>query len=60
MNKTKTALTVEEHLNGVDYSDNGTYIPTKFSAGFLAFIQMANDGNLENKSPVIHYKVIDK
>lgn len=60
MNKTKVALTVEEHLNGVDYSDNGSYIPTKFSAGFLAFIQMANDGNLENKSPVIHYKVIDK
>lgn len=57
---TNRVLTVEEHLNNVDYSDDGFYVPSEFAAEFLAFIQMCNDGNLENKSPVIHYKVIDK
>ena len=56
-----TPPTVEDYLNTVNYnSENELYVPTAFAIGFMAFIKMVNDGKLENKSPLIHYKVVDK
>ena len=56
-----TPPTVEDYLNTVNYSsENDLYVPTAFAIGFMAFIKLVNDGKLENKSPLIHYKVVDK
>lgn len=54
------AKTVEEYLDEVSYADDGTYVPSQFAIFFAAFIQACNDGALENKSPLLHYKVIDE
>lgn len=52
---------VEEWLNEVDYSDNDSYVPSEFSLGFINFIKLVNGGRgEENKTPVIHYKMLDQ
>ena len=54
------AKTVEEYLDEVSYEDDGSYVPSQFAILFAAFILACNDGVLENKSPVLHYKVLDQ
>jgi predicted phage terminase large subunit-like protein len=52
-------MTVEEYLNGTDYSDNDTYIPSNFALEFVNFIKLVEGGDPENKTPVVHYKMVD-
>ena len=54
------AKTVEQWLNTVDYSNNQFYIPTDFSLDFINFVKLVNGGEgEENKTPVLHYKMLD-
>jgi SAM-dependent methyltransferase len=50
--------TVEEYLNDIDYGFDG-YVPKIESLNFINFIKLVNDGSEENKSPVVHMKVMD-
>ena len=50
--------TVEEYLDEVDYSFKD-YIPSLNALNFINFIKLVNDGSEENKSPVVHMKVLD-
>lgn len=55
-------MDLDERLNHVDYSyfHNG-YVPTKFALEFIAFIKLVNgSAGEENKSPVIHYDMLDQ
>lgn len=53
-------MTVDERLNSVDYS-YPDYVPSKESAKFINFIKLVNQdkGGEENKSPVVHMKMLD-
>ena len=53
------ALTVDEYLNSVDYSVDPTYVPSEFALEFVNFIKLVDGGESENKTPVVHYKMID-
>ena len=53
------APSVEELLNGVDYSDLENYIPSDFALEFVNFIKLVEGGKTENKTPVVHYRMID-
>jgi len=54
-------LTVDQWLDQVDYSDDSSYIPSIFALEFVNFIKLVNgtEGE-ENKTPVLHYKMLDK
>lgn len=53
--------TVDQWLNDTDYSDDPDYVPSEFALEFISFIKLVNgDKGEENKSPVIHYKMLDK
>ncbi len=55
-------MDLDERLNHVDYGFMDTeYRPTKFAHQFIAFIKMVN-GSMgeENKSPIIHYDMLDQ
>lgn len=55
------ARTVVEYLNAVDYSEDPDYVPSEFALTFLAFIKLVNGGQgEENKTPVIHLKMLDQ
>lgn len=53
-------MKVEEYLNGISYEYDPNYIPSDFALEFISFIKLVNgaDGE-ENKSPIIHYKMLD-
>lgn len=52
--------TVEDYLNSIDYSGNDGYIPSQFALEFINFIKLVNgEYGEENKSPVMHYKMLD-
>jgi predicted phage terminase large subunit-like protein len=52
---------VEDWLNEVSYSGDEEYIPSDFALGFVNFIKLVNGGTgEENKTPVLHYKMLDK
>lgn len=54
------AKKVEEYLNEIDYSFNQRYVPSDFALEFIAFIKLVNgEEGEENKSPVIHYNMLD-
>lgn len=53
-------MSVEEWLNTVSYDDDPTYVPSDFALKFVTFIKLVNGGKgEENKTPVIHYKMLD-
>jgi phage terminase large subunit-like protein len=55
-------MDLDERLNHVDYSYfHKDYKPSEFALRFIAFIKMVN-GTMgeENKSPIIHYDMIDQ
>jgi phage terminase large subunit-like protein len=53
--------TVEEWLNGIDYSDDDNYVPSQFALEFINFIKLVNGAEgEENKSPVLHYRMLDQ
>ena len=53
------AKTVEAWLDEVDYSDDQIYIPSDFALEFVNFIKLVEGGDPENKTPVVHYKMVD-
>jgi predicted phage terminase large subunit-like protein len=53
--------TVVEWINGVSYDVDPTYVPSDFALKFVTFIKLVNGGKgEENKTPVIHYKMLDQ
>lgn len=51
---------VEEWLNTVNYDHDPNYIPSDFALKFVTFIKLVNGGRgEENKTPVIHYNMLD-
>ena len=61
MDEVSAAKTVEDYLNEVSYADDANYIPSEFALKFVNFIKLVNgiDGE-SNKTPVLHYKMLDK
>ena len=56
-----TKKTVDQYLNEVDYKNEENYIPSDFSLEFVNFIKLVNgSAGEENKTPVIHYKMLDQ
>ena len=56
-----SAPKVEDYLNQVSYGNDKDYIPSAFALKFVSFIKLVNgrDGD-SNKTPVLHYKMLDK
>ena len=53
------AKTVEWYVNNTDFSHDG-YVPSDFALQFVNFIKLVNGGmGEENKTPVLHYKMLD-
>ena len=52
-------MTIQEHLNKVDYSFKG-FIPSLESMMFFNFIKEVNNGREENESPLVHCLMLDK
>lgn len=52
--------TVEQYLDSTNYTVDPHYVPSEFAMAFVLFIKMVNgvDGE-ENKTPVVHYKMLD-
>jgi predicted phage terminase large subunit-like protein len=56
-----TVKTVDEWLNAVSYGSDANYVPSDFALEFVAFIKLVNgDTGEENKTPVLHYKMLDQ
>jgi len=52
---------VEEWIQEVNYSENDTYVPSKFALEFIAFIKLVNgEQGEEHKTPVMHMKMLDE
>lgn len=51
---------VDDYLNEIDYGDIEDYIPSSFAIEFVNFIKLVENGNPENKTPVVHYRMIDQ
>ena len=51
--------TVEMYLNETDYNIDGRYVPSDFALEFVNFIKLVNGGESENKTPLVHYKMLD-
>lgn len=52
-------MKVEDYLNSIDYSVDPDYIPSDFALEFVNFIKLVDGGESENKTPVVHFKMID-
>lgn len=53
--------TVDEYLNECSYDDDKDYIPSEFALKFVSFIKLVNGREGEsNKTPVLHYRMLDK
>lgn len=51
---------VEDYLNNTNYSDDPNYVPSDFALEFVTFIKLVNgEQGEENKTPVVHYKMLD-
>lgn len=56
----KQTKTVDTWLNEIDYTNNVDYVPSEFALEFVNFIKLlTKDNPTENKTPVIHYKMLD-
>lgn len=51
--------TVDELLNEVSYGDDDMYVPSEFAINFVNMIKLIHDGDPENKTPVVHYRMLD-
>lgn len=60
MERVKPKLVID-YLNEIDYSDDPNYRPSEFALKMMNFIKMVNgpEGE-ENKTPVVHLKMLDK
>lgn len=56
-----TGKKVEEYLNEISYGNDDDYIPSNFALEFINFIKLVNgEEGEEHKSPVLHYRMLDK
>lgn len=55
----RVKMTVEEHLNMVDYDFVG-YMPTEEALRFVNFIKAVNGGQEENKTPPVHLIMMER
>ena len=56
-----TINSVESYLNGINYTNDSSYVPTPFALKFINFIKLVNGGQgEEHKSPVMHYHMLDQ
>lgn len=54
-------MKVIDYLDKVNYAIDPSYVPTDFALNFVNFIKLVNGGaGEENKSPVLHYKMLDQ
>lgn len=53
------AKTVDQWLNSVSYVEDPYYVPTEFALEFVNFIKLVNNGITENKTPTVHYHMVD-
>ncbi len=54
-------LTVDEWLDGVDYSHDDDYVPSLFALEMVNFIKLVNGAEgEENKTPVLHMRMLDQ
>jgi predicted phage terminase large subunit-like protein len=52
--------TVDQWLDGVDYSTDPHYVPSNFALEFVTFIKLVNGGQgEENTTPVLHLHMLD-
>jgi predicted phage terminase large subunit-like protein len=57
----KVSKAVEEYLNDISYKLDAEYVPSDFALEFILFIKLVNGSEgEENKSPVMHYKMLDQ
>ena len=55
------AKTVDDYLREVSYLNNDSYVPSEFALSFVNFIKLVNgEQGEEHKTPVLHYKMLDK
>lgn len=52
--------TVEQYLREVSYEVDPNYVPSDFALELVTFIKLVNGDRTENKTPVVHYKMIDQ
>lgn len=52
-------ISVTQYLNSIDYSIDPNYVPSEFALEFVNFIKMVDGGESENKTPVVHYHMLD-
>lgn len=51
---------VEDFLNATDYTVDLNYVPSEFALEFVTFIKLVNgEQGEENKTPVVHYRMLD-
>lgn len=54
-------IIIPDLLNSVDYSPNPAYVPSRFALEFVNFIKLVNGAEgEENKTPVLHYRILDQ
>jgi len=54
-------LSVEQHLNAINYGDDSNYVPSDFALEFINFIKLVNgEKGEENLTPVLHYRMLDQ
>ena len=59
--KNEIAKKVEWYVNNANYSDDHNYMPSDFALEFVSFIKLVNGAEgEENKTPVLHYRMLDK
>ena len=51
--------TVQDFLSEVSYESLKTYKPTQFAVEYINFIKLVNGGESENKTPLVHYRMLD-
>jgi len=54
-----SALQVDDYLNATDYKIDPEYVPSDFALEFVTFIKLCDGGESENKTPVVHYYMLD-
>ena len=53
-------ISVDKLLNEVVYGNDDDYVPSAFAIKFVHMIKLIHGGDPENKTPVVHYKMLDK
>jgi len=57
--ETEIFRSVTSYLDEINYEVDPSYVPSQFALEFVNFIKMVDGGESENKTPVVHYHMID-